>query len=219
MILSWFGHSCFRLESKDISLLVDPFSKEIGLKPPRIKDQIVLLTHEHYDHANIEGVDSGVLPQAEAETMIIKNPGEYEIKGVYIHGISSFHDNSNGMQRGLNTIYCIKFDDINICHLGDLGQESLDEKQLDLIGDVDVLMVPVGGKYTIDAKGAVKIIGQIEPKIIIPMHYKTPDLKIDLEPVDKFLKEVGLVPEKMEKFKITQKTLPQEEMKLILLSY
>src|SRR3989344_8783366 len=129
MILSWFGHSCFRLESKDISLLVDPFSKEVGLKPPRIKDQIVLLTHEHYDHANIEG--------AEAETMIIKNPGEYEVKGVYINGISSFHDNSNGTQRGLNTIYCIKFDDINICHLGDLGQESLDEKQLDLIGDVD----------------------------------------------------------------------------------
>lgn len=151
--------------------------------------------------------------------MIINGPGEYEVKGVYIQGVPSFHDNINGAERGPNTIYTTKFEEISLCHLGDLGQESLDEKQVDLIGDVDVLMVPVGGKYTIDAKEAVKIIGQIEPKIIIPMHYKTPDLKIDLEPVDKFLKEVGLVPEKMEKFKITQKTLPQEEMKLILLSY
>ncbi|MBI2057877.1 MAG: MBL fold metallo-hydrolase [Candidatus Yanofskybacteria bacterium] len=211
MTLSWFGHSCFRLEGKDISLLIDPFSKEIGLKPPRIKDQIVLVTHDHYDHANIEG--------AESETMIIKNPGEYEVKGVYINGISSFHDNSNGTQRGLNTIYCIKFDDITFCHLGDLGQEVLDEKQTDLIGNVDVLMVPVGGKYTIGSKEAVKVVGQIEPKIIIPMHYKTPELNIDIESADKFLKEVGLVPEKVDKLKVTQKTLPQEEMKLVLLNY
>ncbi|MBI2676674.1 MAG: MBL fold metallo-hydrolase [Candidatus Yanofskybacteria bacterium] len=211
MTLSWLGHSCFRLEGKEVSLLIDPFSKDIGLRAPRIKDQIILVTHDHYDHNNTEG--------AEAGSMIINGPGEYEVKGVYIQGVPSFHDNINGAERGPNTIYTTKFEEISLCHLGDLGQESLDEKQVDLIGDVDVLMVPVGGKYTIDAKEAVKIIGQIEPKIIIPMHYKTPDLKIDLEPVDKFLKEVGLVPEKMEKFKITQKTLPQEEMKLILLSY
>ncbi len=211
MTLSWLGHSCFRLEGKEVSLLVDPFSKEIGLKPPRIKDQIVLVTHDHYDHANIEG--------AEAETMIIKNPGEYEVKGVYIQGIPSFHDNAGGAERGPNTIYSIKFEDVVICHLGDLGQESLDEKQLDLLDNVDVLLIPVGGKYTIGAKEAVKIIGQIEPKIVIPMHYKVPGLNVDIEPADKFLKEVGLAQEKLDKLKVSAKTLPQEEMKLVLLNY
>ena len=211
MTLSWLGHSCFRLEGKEASLLTDPFSKEIGLRVPRIKDQVVLLTHDHYDHANTEGAEPG--------TMIIRNPGEYEVKGVYIQGIPSFHDNAGGAERGPNTIYCIKFEEVVFCHLGDLGQEVLDEKQLDFLGDVDVLMIPVGGKYTIGAKEAVKIIGQIEPKIIIPMHYKVPDLKIDIEPVDKFLKEIGLVPEKLDKLKVSTKTLPQEEMKLVLLNF
>src|SRR3989344_5611214 len=192
MTLSWLGHSCFRLEGKEVSLLIDPFSKDIGLRSPRIKDQIILVTHNHYDHANTEG--------AEAGSMIINGPGEYEVKGVYIQGVPSFHDNVGGAERGSNTIYWIKLENVVVCHLGDLGQEQLDEKQLDLLDNVDILLVPVGDKYTIGAKEAVKIIGQIEPKIIIPMHYKVPDLKIDLEPVDKFLKEVGLVPEKMEKF-------------------
>lgn len=223
MTLTWLGHSCFRLEGKDTSLLIDPFSKEIGLRAPRIKDQIVLVTHEHYDHSNIEG--AGPSPTFgtkvgldKPETLIIRSPGEYEVRGIYIHGISSFHDNALGVERGPNTIYWIKFDDINICHLGDLGQEKLDGKQLDLLGDVDILLIPVGGKYTIGAKEAVQIVSQIEPKIIIPMHYKIPDLKIDIETADKFLKEIGLMPEKMDKLKVSQKTLPQEEMKLILLT-
>jgi len=210
MTLTWLGHSCFRFEDKDLSLLVDPFSKEIGLRAPRIKDQIVLITHEHNDHNNIDG--------AGPETNIIRSPGEYEVKGVYIHGIPSFHDNVMGAERGLNTMYWIKFEDIRICHLGDLGQKELNERQLDLLGDVDVLLIPVGGKYTIDAKEAMRIISQIEPKIIIPMHYKIPDLKLDIETVDRFLKEIGLTPEKLDKLKISPKTLPQDEMKLVLMS-
>lgn len=210
MVISWFGHSCFRLEGKETSLLIDPFSKEIGLKPPRVKDQAVLITHEHYDHNDLEGVGQ--------ETMIIKTPGEYEIGGVYVHGIPSFHDNVGGTERGPNTIYWIKFEDISVCHLGDLGQAKLDDQQLDLIGDVDVLLVPIGGKYTINYKEAVEVVGQIEPKIIIPMHYKVPGLNIDIETADKFLKEIGLAPEKIDKLKVTAKTLPQEEMKLVVLS-
>ncbi len=209
MVLTWLGHSCFRLEGKDVSLLIDPFSKEIGLRVPRIKDNLVLLTHAHYDHANVEGL--------EGETMLIDGPGEYESKGVYVHGISSFHDKVGGAERGLNTIYVIKSEEITICHLGDLGQEKLDDQQLDAIGNVDVLLIPVGGKYTVDYKEAVGIVGQIEPKIIVPMHYKVPGLKIDgLDSADKFLKEIGLTPEKVDKLKITQKTLPQEEIKLVM---
>ena len=208
MVLTWLGHSCFRLEGKDVSLLIDPFSKEIGLRAPRIKDNLILVTHKHYDHANLEGL--------EGETMVIDGPGEYESRGGYVHGIPSFHDNSGGSERGLNTIYVIKLEEVTICHLGDFGQEKLDDQQLDLIGNVDVLLVPVGGKYTIGYKEAAAIVGQIEPKMIVPMHYKIPDLKIEgLDGVDKFLKEIGLTPEKVDKLKITPKTLPQEEIKLV----
>lgn len=208
MNIQWFGHSCFRLESKDTSILIDPFSKEIGLRPPKIKDNIVLLTHLHYDHADVKETPS--------ETKVVSGPGEYEMQGVYIKGIQSYHDDTGGSERGLNTIYLIQAEEINICHMGDFGQAKLEEHQLEEIGDVDILMLPVGGTYTINSKQAAEIVSQIEPKIIIPMHYKLPDLKIDIAGVDKFLKEIGLTVEKVDKFKVTKKTLPQEEIKLVM---
>lgn len=207
MTISWLGHSCFRLESKDISCLTDPFSKDIGLRAPRLNDNIILVSHAHYDHNNIEG--------ASQNAFIVQNPGEYEVKNVYIRGIDSFHDKSQGAERGPNTIYVIDIEDIKVCHLGDLGQEKLTDAQVDAIGDIDILMVPVGGKYTLDYKEAVEVVNQIEPKIVIPMHYKIPDLKLDIEGAEKFIKELGLTPEKTDKFKITKKILPVEEMKLV----
>ncbi len=188
--------------------MIDPFSKEIGLKPPKIKDDIVLVSHNHDDHNNVE--------ELPAESFLINTPGEYEKKGVAIRGISSYHDKTEGKERGLNTIYVIKAEDMTICHLGDLGQEKLTENQVDDIGDVDILLVPVGGNYTINAKEAMGVIGQIEPKIIIPMHYKIKDLKIDLEGPEKFVKELGLAPEKVDKYKIAKKLLPLEEMRLVM---
>ena len=208
MTIQWYGQSCFRLEGKDASLLIDPFSKETGLKQPRIHDQIVLVTHSHHDHNNIEGIDK--------DTFLINGPGEYEIQGVNVLGIQSFHDNAQGQERGFNTIYSIKIEDLKICHLGDLGQDSLNETQLDKIDEPDILIIPIGGKYTISAKEAVGIINQIEPRIIIPMHYKIPDLKIDIEGPEKFIKELGLKPEKIDKYKITKKTLPVENTQLIM---
>ena len=188
--------------------MIDPFSKDIGLKPPKIKDNIVLVSHHHYDHDNVE--------DASPQTMIIDGPGEYEKQGILVRGIQSFHDKSGGKERGLNTIYVIKAEDMAICHMGDFGQDKFEEHQLEEIGDVDILMIPVGGKYTIDYKEAVNVISQIEPKIVIPMHYKVKDLNIDLEGPEKFLKEIGLIPEKTDKLKISRKTLPVEETKLIL---
>ena len=109
-----------------------------------------------------------------------------------ILGLESFHDEEEGAKRGLNTIYLLEMEDIRILHLGDLGQGSLSDKQLEAVGEVDVLMVPVGGHFTVDAKNAVSILNQIEPKIAIPMHYKISKLTIkELEGVDKFLKELG----------------------------
>ncbi len=209
MTINWFGQSCFRIEAKEGSVLIDPFSKEIGLKPPKIKDDIVLVTHDHYDHNSIE--------ELPPESFLINNPGEYEKKGIAIRGISSYHDKSEGKERGLNTIYVIKAEEMTVCHLGDLGQEKLDEKQVEEIGDVDILLVPVGGKYTINSKEATEVISQIEPKVIIPMHYKTKDLKIDLDGAEKFVKELGLTPEKVDKYKISKKLLPLEEMRLVML--
>ena len=208
MTITWFGHSCFRIEAKEGSILTDPFSKEIGLKPTKIKDNIVLVSHDHADHNNVEGVGP--------ETFIIKNPGEYEKNGISVLGMPSFHDRSEGKERGLNTIYLIKAEDITICHLGDLGQEKLDEKQVEEIGDVDILMIPVGGNYTINYKEAVEVISQIEPKVVIPMHYKVKGLELDIESADKFVKELGLTPEEVNKFKVAKKTLPTEEVKLVM---
>lgn len=209
MIITWFGQSCFRVESKDGSVLIDPFAKTIGLRPPKIKDDIVLVTHEHYDHNAVD--------EPGEEALIIRNPGEYERKEIAIQGIQSHHDNSEGSERGLNTIYRIRTEDVTLCHLGDLGQHKLTDAQVEDIGDVDILMVPVGGVYTIAAKEAVEIISQIEPKIVIPMHYKVDGLTIDLDGPEKFMKEIGLTAEKLPKFKIAQRDLPVEETKLIML--
>ena len=219
MTISWFGHSCFRIESKEgpsagsgqVSILIDPFSKDIGLKTPRIKDDLVLVTHQHYDHNNIESVD----PQT---TMIIDGPGEYEKQGIYVRGILSYHDKIEGKERGLNTVYMIKAEGVTICHMGDFGQAAFEKNQVDNIGDVDILMIPVGGKYTINYKEAVQAVRDIEPKIIIPMHYKIKDLKIDIDGPDKFIKELSLNPEKTDKLKVTKKNLPTEEMKLVVFS-
>ena len=209
MTINWFGQSCFRIEAKEGSILIDPFSKEIGLKPHKIKDDIVLVSHDHDDHNNTEDINP--------EAFLINTHGEYEKKGIAIRGISSYHDKVEGKERGMNTIYVIKAEDMTICHLGDLGQEKLDEKQVDEIGDIDILFIPVGGNYKINHKEAIGVIGQIEPKIIIPMHYKVKDLKSDIEGPEKFVKELGLTPEKVDKYKIAKKLLPLEEMKLVIL--
>lgn len=211
MNISWYGHSCFRLETKDVSILIDPFSKEIGLRPPKIKDDLVLVTHGHYDHNNLEGLNP--------EAFVIDTPGEYEKKGVAVRGILSYHDKVGGKERGLNTMYVIKAEELTICHLGDLGQEKLDEAQVEEIGDVDILMIPVGGTYTINYKEAIGVIGQIEPKIIIPMHYRLKNLKVEIDGPEKFIKELGLTPENVDKFKIAKKLLPTEEMKLVTFNY
>lgn len=209
MTISWFGHSCFRIEAKEGSILIDPFDNKIGLKVPKIKDDLVLVTHNHHDHNNIEGTTG--------EELVINGPGEYERKGMAVQGISSYHDNTQGSERGFNTIYRITAEDIVLCHLGDLGQARLTDEQVEHIGDVDVLFIPVGGHFTIGSKEAMEVISQIEPKVVVPMHYKIPGLTIsELEGPEKFIKEVGLSPEKVDSLKVVRKTLPVDEMKLVV---
>jgi len=208
MNITWYGHSCFRIETKEGSVLIDPFSKEIGLRLPKIKDDVVLVTHDHYDHNNTDNLPN--------DSFLINTPGEYERKGIHIRGIKSFHDDSEGAERGLNTIYVIKTEDMAICHLGDFGQKTLTDKQVSDIGDIDILMIPVGGTYTIGSKEAIGVIGKVNPKIIIPMHYKVSGLKLKIDAPNAFIKEIGLTPEKVDKFKISKKLLPAEETKLVI---
>ncbi|MCF7820579.1 MAG: MBL fold metallo-hydrolase [Candidatus Pacebacteria bacterium] len=214
MIISWQGHSCFKIQDKTgtdgITVTTDPFDKSVGLKVPNFESDIVTISHDHADHNNASAL--------RGQPFIINTAGEYDVKGVLVEGIHSFHDNKEGAERGANIIYRIEIDDISVVHLGDLGTE-LDNKQLEKLERTDILLIPVGGKYTIDAKGAVEVISQLEPRIIIPMHYKIPGLKIDIDEVDKFVKELGLEPTKEEKLKISKKDLPSEDMELIILEY
>jgi L-ascorbate metabolism protein UlaG (beta-lactamase superfamily) len=214
MEIIWHGHSFFEIKSKEnknqVGIALDPFSEEIGLKVPKLEADILLISHDHYDHNN-KGVISG-------NYFLIDTPGEYEIKGVFVKAIKSFHDKVLGKERGENLIFTIESEDLKICHLGDFGEKELNEKQIEEIGGVDILMIPVGGIYTISAKEAIKILEQLEPKITIPMHYALPKLKIKLDPVEKFLKSLGiknLTPEK--KLLIKKEDLSPEEAKIVLL--
>jgi len=213
MKITWHGRSCFKLLVKSnsgdkITILIDPFEKEIGLTPPRGAADIVLVTHDHSDHNNIKAV-SGT-------PFIINGPGEYDVKGVFIRGVFSYHDNSKGSERGINTMYVIEVEDMQVCHLGDLGQKELADVQLDKMGEVDILMVPVGGTYTIDGEEAVKIINQIEPSVVIPMHYKISGIDTKFDKVDDFLKEIGAKQETMEEYNVKKLDLG-EEMKVVVM--
>ena len=176
MIINWYGHSCFKIANQGghLVIIIDPFDKGVGLNPPKGNADIIAVSHDNKEHNNIKAMSG--------EPFIINGPGEYEVKNIRIIGVSSFQ----------NTIYLIETDGIRICHLGDLRQERLTDRQLEAIGQVDVLMAPVGGGETIGAKEAAKISKQIEPQIIIPMRYKLPGLKENLAGVDEFLKEMGL---------------------------
>ena len=212
----WAGQSCFQISvsnSRDHSadIVIDPFSEEIGLKLPNFSADILLVSHQHKDHNNIRGV--------KGTPFLIDGPGEYEVKGVFVQGIPAFHDDKEGKERGLNTIYTIEAEDMRFCHLGDLGQKQLTDEQLEKIDSVDVLMIPVGGEYTIDSSIAQRIISQIEPKIVIPMHYALPKSKSKLDDVSKFLKTMGknlIIP--VDKLTVKASTMPKEgAMEIVIL--
>lgn len=213
MYISYLGHSCFKIQDKAvadaITVVTDPFDKETGFKVPNFEADIVTVSHQHHDHNNVSAL--------RGKPFVVDCAGEYDIKGVAIDGVETFHDDKDGKERGKNIICRIFIDDIAVVHLGDLGH-VLDAKQLEQIEGTDILLVPVGGVYTLDAKKAVEVISQIEPRIVIPMHYKTKDSKIDLEGVEKFIKELGLAPRYEEKLKISKRDLPQEDMELVVLS-
>lgn len=219
MQIIWKGQSCFQINTQtgknsQVSIVIDPYDEQIGLKVPKLEADILLISHSHFDHSNKKAVSSPLPGKA---PFVIEGPGEYEVKGIFFQGIHSWHDEKEGQERGENTIFVIEAEGLKLCHLGDFGQKELSEEQVEEIGDIDILMIPVGGNYTIDAKGAQKVISQIEPKIVLPMHYQIPKLKLKLDGVDKFLKVMGVKSvESLNKLSIKKKDLT-EGMKIIIL--
>ena len=210
MIINYFGQSYFKLESRGIVIAIDPYSEEIGLKPPRFKADIVLISHDHPDHNNLKAILG--------DYFLVKGPAEVEKSGIFIEGLMSFHDSRGGRDRGLNTVFVLEAENLRIAHLGDLGEKILKEEILEKLSDIDILMIPVGGNFTIDAEAAVSVINQIEPKIVIPMHYALPGLKIKLDSLDKFLKVFGRRGEEMDKLTVRPSDLPAETKLIILKS-
>jgi L-ascorbate metabolism protein UlaG (beta-lactamase superfamily) len=212
MYITWIGHSCFKIQDKltpdGITVVTDPFDKSIGLRAPNFEASIVTVSHDHHDHNNVKSL--------RGEPYVIDIPGEYDIKGVAIQGVSSKHDDKGGKERGNNIIYRIEMEGITLAHLGDLGHE-LDDKLMEAVAGVDILMIPVGGKFTLDGKKAAEVVSQIEPRIVIPMHYKIEGLTLDIDTAEKFIKELGVKPTEEDKLKILKKDLPQEDMELVIL--
>lgn len=192
-----------------MTIVTDPFTPEIvGIKFPKVEANIVTISHQHKDHNNSQAVLGNP-----GNPYVVKGPGEYEVSGVFIRGISSFHDNKEGAERGKNTIYRIDLEGLSLVHLGDLGQKLTDE-QLDFLSGVDILFIPVGGTYTIDAEQASELIPKIEPSIVIPMHYNETKLNQEnfgkLGKLESFFSEMGKELNIQPKISVKKDKLPEE---------
>jgi L-ascorbate metabolism protein UlaG (beta-lactamase superfamily) len=211
MEIFWLGHSCFQLRGKNVTLITDPFTPQQGYSLGKVNAPIVTVSHNHAGHNYVQGV--GGNPR------VVRGPGEYEISDVLITGVASSHDNKRGQERGRNTIYVIHMDDLVICHLGDLGH-TLQEEQLEEVADADILLIPIGGHNTINATQAAEVISQVEPRIVIPMHYRTEAIagtRPNLEPLDKFCREMGVEAiNPQPKLVVTRSSLPLETQIVIL---
>jgi len=202
--LKWHGHACFEI-TNEVTVVFDPHDgSSLGLPRPEVKADLVLLSHGHFDHAG------GVNFVSKPDSVIIDKPGVYDVKGVKVKGIPTFHDKSRGLRRGSNTVFVVDFEGIRFVHLGDLGH-ILSEGQVEDIDGVDVLFVPVGGVYTIDAGEATEIVGLLKPKIAIPMHYAVPGLSLPIASVEDFVRnKVGVRRFASSEVEITREFLPSE---------
>jgi L-ascorbate metabolism protein UlaG (beta-lactamase superfamily) len=217
MDIKYLGHASFRLRGKTTAVVTDPFDpKLVGYPFPKITSDIVTISHMHSDH----NMSSLVKPRVEGKMPIVINgPGEYEINGVKIYGYQTFHDVHAGADRGKNTVYLITIDGVSILHCGDLGH-SLSDELIEEIGEVHVLLIPTGGVYTINEKEALTIVRQVDPSIVIPMHYNEEGKGktfSEMSGVDAFLKEIGKTVEKQPKLVVTRDKLP-EELEVVVLS-
>lgn len=220
------GHASFKIKGKSTTVVTDPYDpKMVGLKFPKIEGvDVVTISHGHQDHNYLPAL--GINHTAEmgadrfGDVFVASGSGEFEVKGVTIAGVGTFHDEKEGQERGLNTVFRMTIDGINVCHLGDLGHK-LSDSQISQIGEVDILFVPVGGYYTIDAAKAAEVVASLEPLVVVPMHYRraglAPAIFDKIEGVDRFLKEMGTEGvTALPKFGVTKEKLPENTTVIVL---
>lgn len=216
MIITYHGHSCFKLKGKNGTVVTDPYDSYIGFSLPNLSADLVTISHDHRDHNQADKIKSS---NERGRPFIIKEAGEYEVGGISVFGVSCFHDEHQGVERGRNIAFTIIDDGLRVCHLGDLGH-VLNQDQLEKIGIIDILIVPVGGGFTINPTQALEVARLVEPSIIIPMHYRTTqhDQKLfgELAALEDFIKESGLEPRVENKLVVERDRLP-EEMELVVL--
>lgn len=181
--IKWFGHACFSVSNRDVTVIMDPVPGESGYDIGSPEADIVTVSHSHAGHSAVDLIEPGF--------RLVNGPGEYEIQEVFITGVQTYHDADKGKKHGKNTVYVIELEDLVICHLGDIGH-VLTEQQVEAMSSVDILLVPAGGGPTITSAQAAEIIGQVEPGIVIPMQYRTDRGDTEREPIDGFIREMGI---------------------------
>ena len=207
MEITWLGHSCLRLISDRVTLLTDPYSESLGLSMGNQKTDIATISHTHPYHSHHEGLDGN--------PWIIDGPGEYEIACFYIKGTGTSHGDNEG-NREINTVYCLQAEGLNLCHLGDLTR-PLSPRQVEQLGRPDVLFVPAGGICTIDTAQAAELVNLMDPRIVIPIHYKLDGLKIELGPIEAFLADMGITEvTRQDKINVTPSNLPRDLRVVVL---
>ncbi|HWP98388.1 MAG TPA: MBL fold metallo-hydrolase [Syntrophomonadaceae bacterium] len=184
MIIKWLGHAGFLIECSGKRIITDPFGDHVGYAPIYESADFITISHSHKDH--------NVPEQVNGNPQILNQVGEHQEKDITFRGIPSFHDQMKGKQRGANIIFSISSEGMNVVHLGDLGHVLIKE-QLSALGPVDILLMPVGGNYTIDADGAWEVYQQLRPPVVIPMHFKTPVCTLDVAPAEAFLRKFDKV--------------------------
>ncbi|MEN6390352.1 MAG: MBL fold metallo-hydrolase [Syntrophomonas sp.] len=184
MKIKWKGHACFFIECSGKTIVTDPFADSYGYPPIRDTADIVTVSHNHNDHNAWQNLSGNPL--------VIKQVGDFDLGEISIKGVASYHDQKKGALRGQNIIYRMKAEGLTLAHLGDLGH-LLSPAQLEALGKIDILLLPVGGTYTIDADQAKQVLEQINPSIVIPMHFKTPHINLPITPVEAFISKFARV--------------------------
>ena len=209
MDVTWLGHGCFRLRGRNAAVVTDPYPPAIGLKLGRMDAELVTVSHDHENHSYTQVVRDGAYE--------IHGPGEYEVSGVSVIGVPTFHDAEKGAKHGRNTVYLIEIDDVRVCHLGDLGHK-LEDTEAEAVSSPDVLLVPVGGLSAMNGAQAAEVVRQLEPRYVVPMHYAIPGVKLKLEPIDRFLKEMGVTAsEPQPKLSVQKSSVTEYETKVVVL--
>ncbi len=206
MEITWLGHACFKIVAKvatyeEFTVVTDPFDpQEVGYRMVETEANVVTVSHRHYDHNFVDRV--------RGKPHVFNSPGEHKADSVVFRGIPSYHDEVSGSLRGINIVFAFEIEGISLCHLGDLGT-ILETDQIRAIGSPAILFIPVGGIFTIDAQRAQTVVEQLRPKIVIPMHYKTPTLKIKVRSVDEFLERMSIPQKRVARLVMEAEDLPE----------